>query len=257
MEDDLFLPGLPVNLIRAAYLAAPGDEIGSGKFANPQSSAALVANAFGLFLNRPALLPPLPGTLDFGWPAQSVGLEAIVRFPWSGGRHPCLDVLIVTGDTLIGVESKRFEPFRPKTADAMSDAYWRPVWGEEMTAYERCRDGLRDGSRKFVRLDAAQLIKHAFALRTAVHSVPEWAGKRPILYYLYAEPEQWPEEKRSIPQQDRTQHRDDIGAFSKTVVGDEVLFRFCSYAVLLAQWAAQSNEPLRAHASAIIRRFVI
>ena len=58
MEDDLFLPGLPVGIIRTAYLDAPGNEIESGKFASPESSAALVANAFGLFLDDPAALPP-------------------------------------------------------------------------------------------------------------------------------------------------------------------------------------------------------
>jgi hypothetical protein len=114
MIDDLFLPGLPVEVIRAAYLNAPGNEIESGKFVSPESSAALVANAFGLFLTDPASLPAIPGTLDCGWPATSIALESIVRFPWTGGRHPCLDVLIATKDALIGIESKRYEPFRTK-----------------------------------------------------------------------------------------------------------------------------------------------
>src|SRR5665213_4633215 len=105
MTEDIFLPGLPVNLIVAAYEAAPGNEIASGKFASPESSAALVANAFGFFLGRGVLLPPLPGTVDMGWPASSLSLEALVRFPWTGGRHPCLDVLVSTRGSLIGIES--------------------------------------------------------------------------------------------------------------------------------------------------------
>jgi hypothetical protein len=94
----VFLPGLPENLIRAAYMAAPRNEIESGKFASPGSSAALVADTFGLFLDRPTLLPTLPGTAEYGWPATAVTLEAIVRFPWAAGRgrHPCLDVLVET-----------------------------------------------------------------------------------------------------------------------------------------------------------------
>ncbi len=188
MDDNLFLPGLPVDAIRSAYLAAPGNEIASGKFASPESSAALVANTFGAFLTEPATLLALPGTSDCGWPAQSVRLEAIVRFPWAGGRHPCLDVLIVTSTALIGIESKRFEPFRSRESEPMSDAYWRPVFGSGMIGYERCRNGLRDGSLRFARLDAAQLIKHAFGLRTAVHRKKELIGKRPVLLYLYAEP---------------------------------------------------------------------
>src|SRR5947209_2825083 len=108
------LPGLPVDRILACYAAAPGNEIESGKFFSPESSAALAANTFGYFLNRLADLPPLPGCPKLGWPACDLGLEAIVRFPWSGGKHPCLDALVETRDALIGIESKRYEPFRAK-----------------------------------------------------------------------------------------------------------------------------------------------
>lgn len=255
MDDELFLPELPADLLRAVYLAAPGNEIGSGKFASPESSAALCANAFGLFLEKPELLPPLPGTLDFGWPAELVEPEQIVRFPWSGGRHPCLDVLIVTSTALIGVESKRFEPFRTKQPQPWSEAYWRSKWGDQMTGYERCRDGLRDGISKFGRLDAAQLIKHAFALRTAVQDGAEWAGKRPLLYYLYAEPECWPCGSIMIPPQDRLQHRTEILRFADCIEGDEVLFRHCSYAELLHDWSQSQVELLRRHAGRVIGRF--
>lgn len=60
------LPGLPIDLIRACYAGAPGNEIASGKFANPESSAALAANTFGPFLVRPADLPPVPGCEAWG-----------------------------------------------------------------------------------------------------------------------------------------------------------------------------------------------
>jgi hypothetical protein len=68
---------------------------------------------------------------------------------------------------LIGVESKRYEPFRSKSDDGMSEAYRRLVWGAEMVRYERCREGLHDGGRPYARLDAAELVKHAFARRHA------------------------------------------------------------------------------------------
>jgi len=249
MIDDLFLPGLPVEVIRSAYLNAPGDEIESGKFASPESSAALVANAFGLFLTDPASLPAIPGTLDCGWPATSIALESIVRFPWTGGRHPCLDVLIATRDALIGIESKRYEPFRTKAEAEMSDAYWRPVWGDGMKGYQRCRDSVRDASRQFARLDVAQLVKHAFALRTAVHG--DWKGRRPVLFYLYAEPEHWPD-GRSVSQEDRMQ----LKSFSELVAGDEVSFRSCSYPELLAIWRGSPNQLISAHAAAVTKRFL-
>jgi hypothetical protein len=55
------------------------------------------------------------------------------------------------------------------------------------------RDSLRHGSSPFVRFDAAQLVKHAFRLRTAVHRDRRFVGKHPVLLYLYAEPERWPD----------------------------------------------------------------
>jgi hypothetical protein len=86
MEEHSLLPGLPADLIRSAYLGAPGNEIESGKFGSPESSAALVANTFGLFLEDPAALPALPSTPDCSWPAESMALEAIVRFPEKAHR---------------------------------------------------------------------------------------------------------------------------------------------------------------------------
>ena len=128
-----FLPGVPGPDIEAIFEAAPGNEIGTGKFDSPESSAALAANAFGFFLNRASDLPVLPGCEGESWPAHSIGLEAEIRFPWRGGRHPILDCLVETPSALIGIESKRFEPYRSKPASRLSEAYWRPVWGENMT----------------------------------------------------------------------------------------------------------------------------
>jgi len=248
------LPGVPVDLILEIYGRAPGNEIASGKFASPESSAALAANTFGPFMTRPAELQPPPGGEAWGWPASSVRLEAILRFPWKGGRHPCLDALVETPAALIGVESKRYEPFRAKAAVAWSDAYWRPVWGDAMAGYERIRDRLRGGRSAFALLDAAQLVKHAFALRTAVHREKQFLGKQPVLLYLYAEPERWPD-GRPIPRADIEAHRVEIRSFAEAVTGDEVVFHACSYRELLSAWTASCRELARAHAAAIVTRF--
>lgn len=45
-----------------------------------------------------------------------------MRFPWAGGRHPWLDAAVETERYLIGVESKRFEPFRDAKSVRLSDA---------------------------------------------------------------------------------------------------------------------------------------
>ena len=110
--SDRFLPGVPGEEIERIFNNAPGNEIERGKFDSPESSAALAANTFGFFLNRPQDLPTLPNCGHLAWPVHSLSLEAEVRFPWHGGRHPVLDYPVVTPSTLIGIESKRFEPFR-------------------------------------------------------------------------------------------------------------------------------------------------
>ena len=108
---DRFLPGVPGPKIEALLNKARGNEIATGKFDSPRSSAALAANTFGYFLERPEELPPLPGRGEGVWPARSVDIERTVRFPWRGGTPPHLDVLVTTQSALIGIESKRYEPF--------------------------------------------------------------------------------------------------------------------------------------------------
>ena len=251
-----FLPGVPGAEVEAAFRAAPGNEIERGKFDSPESSAALAANAFGFFLKRPPDLPPLPGCEGEAWPALQLKLEEKVRFPWRGGRHPVLDCLIATQSALIGIESKRYEPFRKaKAATSLSEAYWRPCWGGRMTGYERVRDALREDRRTYASLDAAQLFKHAFALRTAVHRAGPNAELRPILFYLYAEPETWPKDGRRVEEDCKAQHRQEIEAFAATVADDEVSFVSCSYGTLLQSWAGSEKPEVRAHAQRVIERY--
>ncbi len=122
--NDSCLPGVPGKQLEEIYNAAPGN---SGNLCSPVSSAALAANTFGFFLNRPDELPPLPGCEDVEWPASSLALEQELRFSWSGGKHPVLDVLIATSSALIGIESKHFEPFRGNPEAHFTDTYWREV----------------------------------------------------------------------------------------------------------------------------------
>lgn len=113
---------MPEAIVREALGRAGGQEPESGKFSSPESSAALAVNAFGWFLERPADLPPFSPLADLDWPADRVDVERTMRFPWRGGRHPWLDAAIETADHLIGVECKRFEPFRDTKAVNLSPA---------------------------------------------------------------------------------------------------------------------------------------
>ena len=245
------MPGVPGRCIEEIFNAAPGNEMASGKFDSPESSAALAANAFGFFLKRPATLPPLPGCERETWPAISLDLERTVRFPWSGGRHPVLDVLVATPCALIGIESKRFEPFRQKRASVPSKAFWRDVWGGRMKGYESVRDTLCE----YEGLNAAQLVKHALALRTQVRRKGRHEGLRPILYYLYAAPETWPRDGTPVSREAKDRHSEQVAAFAREVEGDEVRFVHCTYREMLARWRRHTAPEIRAHAEAVARRF--
>lgn len=245
---DALLDHLPRDRILARYESAGGDELTSGKFTNPESSAALAANAFGFFLQRPELLAlPIPEIRP--GEATEVQLEVQMRFPWTGGLHPWLDVAIRTTTHLIGVESKRYEPFRGAKKADFSNAYDRPVWGPNMVPYERMRDALRQG-RSFECLDAAQLVKHAFGLRTQAGRL----NLRAVLLYLYSEPKAF-SGGQQLPNNRTALHRQELSSFASDVCVPDCDVEFCSlsYRELLTRW---SDLPdLRDHAAALRGKF--
>jgi hypothetical protein len=244
--DDLFLAGVDGDHVRRRLAAAGGTEIASGKLASPESSAALAVNAFGRFIVKPGHLPPLPGTNEMGV-AEVVDVEFCARFPWSGGRHPWLDAVVITGTHLIGVECKRFEPFRDKKVVSLSAAYDRPVWGDHMTRFCDMRDRLRTGARTFKYLDAAQLVKHAFGLVTEGRR----RDQQPVVFYLFAEPAHRAD--RPIPTHDHQLHRAEIAAFASAVAGDEVTFLYASYREWFMAWG--SDPDTANHALALSESF--
>jgi hypothetical protein len=240
----LFLPGVPAAHVLERLAKAGGDEISSGKFTNPESSAALAVNAFGWFINRPAMLPSLPGTEATGQ-AERVEIEYCGRFPWAGGKHPWLDAVVITASHLIGVESKRFEPFRDAKTARFSAAYDRPVWGPRMHRYGSVRDALRSGALRYRHLDAAQLVKHAYGLVTEAQRI----GREPMLFYLFAEPTTRGD--RLIVADDRMRHRDEIADFAARVAGDDVTFGSASY----REWLRGAGGLAADHAAVLIDRF--
>ena len=71
-----WLPGVPAEEIEAIFRAAPGKEIGRGKFDSPESSATLAGNAFGFFLHRAGVLPTLPGCEQAGQETRNIRTHA-------------------------------------------------------------------------------------------------------------------------------------------------------------------------------------
>lgn len=246
MSDPVFLAGVPADLVLAALRRSPGHELSTGKFDAPESSAALAANAFGWFLARPAALPPLPG-VPMGQP-QEVEVEAEMRFPWAGGRHPWLDAAITTATTLVGVESKRYEPFRPKKATTFSEAYGSREWGPGMARWNAMRRAQEDGSQSYRCLDAVQLVKHAYGLRN--QGLKRARGA--VLVYLHAAPAHWASGKPVSPDA-IARHEAEIADFARAVQGSDVVFAPLRWRDLLAAWA--KNPGTRAHAAALSARF--
>jgi hypothetical protein len=243
---DFLLPGVPLARVRALLEDAAGNELASGKFASPESSAALAVSCFGWFISRPSRFPSLSG-IDINDTVEMVDVEFTVRFPWVGGRHPWLDAVVQTPRMLIGVESKRFEPFRDKKTVSLSAAYDRPVWGSNMRRYEDMRDKLRSGATQFRHLDAAQLVKHAFGLVTEARR----RNRKAVLYYMFAEPAA--RDGKAIPESDFARHRQEVVDFASAVDGDEVRFHAGSYRQWISTWP--QDDEIQANGRAILETF--
>lgn len=238
----MFLPDLPVEGITECLKRSPGHEFRSGKMEGPESSAALVANAFGWFLHRAAQLPPLQGVPSGA--ITSVTLEAEMRYPWKEGRQPWLDVGMESATTLIGIEARRYEPFRPAKATGFSEIYDRPVWREKLPRFTQLRDDLVKGEVAFEALDAVQLIKSAYGIWTRAEKRASGA----VLVYLYADPKNWANGK-PVDAGLKARHRKELAQFSSLIAGDGVAFVRLRWADLLAQWAGVPQ--LQAHAAGL------
>lgn len=253
-SDFPLLPHLRRDRIEPPYLAAPGREVSSGKMANPESSSCLVANAFGLFFDRPELLPPLPQFPSAGWQVLQVCPEKEIRFPWRGGRHPWLDVFITTDTHIIGIESKRYEPYRGAHSAEFSEAFWRDVWDPAMRPFLDVRDKLRAGTTDFSAIDAAQLVKHGLAL--SAKSKRRGFQKVPVLVYLYADPIRWPDGK-DVSLAKRAAHRAAINRFASAVDGAQVHFVGVTYQALCRTWANSASVEVNHHVQALRTAFAI
>lgn len=243
-----FLPGVPAHLVLQRLNAAGGHEVRSGKLSSPESSAALAVNTFGWFMEQPELLPAFPPLQPMDWPATLVEIEHCARFPWSGGRHPWLDAWIETDEAVIGVESKRFEPYRDRKEATFSNAFDRPVWHDQMAPYKALKDALRLQTARFQYLDGAQLVKHALGIATEARR----KRKKPYLLYLFAEPRE--RSGKPISAEIKQEHRTEIARFADATKGAEVKFGAMSYREWLDSWP-RADLKLVAHRQAVLDHF--
>lgn len=237
MTDPVFLPGVPAAAVLAALARLPGLDLES-----PDSSAALVANGLGWFLDRPRLLLPFPG-VPMGLP-EMVELGVEMQLPMRGVRHPRFDAVVTTPTTLVGISSKRYQPFRPAKTTAFTEPFEGRDWGTGMARFGAMRLALTTGQQTFRHLDAVSLVKQAYALRT--QSVKRARGA--VLVYLYATPANWSNGKPVDPKA-ITRHQAEIASFARAVKGADVAFVPLRWSDLLAQWSA--SPGLATHAAAL------
>lgn len=228
------IAGISPDLIEGDFRRGQGSELDS-KFQAAHSSAALVVNTFGPFRNgRDAFTVPELGSLI---------LRQFERtFPTGvpKGIPPHLDAEAIGPEGIVAIESKCLEYFAPKAAK-FAPAYQfltecqKAPWFAEM-------ERLRDCPTHYRRLDAAQLIKHAFGL---IHSAPGGAA----LLYLFWEPE---DAKRHHL---FAEHRREIAQFAGRVAGGGPSFKAMSYPELWADWARSDTPKLRDHAEQLFARY--
>jgi len=242
---NICLEGVPHKHLIKRFNQAAGNEIENGKIFSERSSSALCMNAFGWFIQRPEMLPLFPRLEKQDWTPLSVEIECPLRFPWRGGTSPWLDAVVETNQYLIGIESKRFEPFTKSTPAPMSDAYWRDVWGDMMDGYQKERDIFRDNPKHYKHLTSRQLVAHSLGIKTQAKK----KSKKPVLIYIHCNR---PLEKPvSVTREAISAHQSEIDEFANSVTGNEVLFVPISY----SDWIDSFSEEIRAHGDNLNRAY--
>jgi hypothetical protein len=234
------LPGVSESYVIERLSKAAGKELSSGKFMSERSSSFLAVNTFAWFHDRPEC-PPAFDLKTVSWPPNTVEVEHTVRFPWAGGTHPWLDAFIETASDIVGIESKRFEPYDSKGEPKFSPRYDKDEWHDRMGPFVRMKDSLKSGEISFTHLDATQLVKHAFGLITEGRR----KAKRPYLIYLFAEPEQHSTKWSA--------HRSEINVFADAVRDAEVGFSWTSYRDWLDAWPP--DAAVQEHRENILKKF--
>ena len=201
-----------------------GQEPG-GKFCAIHSSAALAVNCFAPFRSRIGdLVMPVRGRfreLRFERKCPT-GLR---------GTPPHLDVLLAGGSGVVGIESKLTEHLEEQGSADFRPAYQEQIRDERREqGYFREMQELMDWPDKYVWLDAAQLIKHAFGMaKTFLRE------SQAVLLYVYWEPVN----AGYFPQ--FSAHRREIETFGEAVAGARPEFRAISYLELWDLWRKKAS----------------
>ncbi len=235
---DNLIPSVLIPDFDADLRQGSGDEL-AGKFRALHSSSALAVNCFGPFKRHLS-------DLRLSWAAGFTKLHFEKKCPIGvRGTPPNLDVLIENANSVIAIESKFTEYLAPHPAEfspsyetGIRDARRETGWFREMLR-------LIEAPRTYRRLDAAQLVKHAFGL---MHCYP---GRRLTLLYLYWEPLN----ARDYPL--FAEHRRETAAFAERTAGPRLTFEAMTYNELWSSWDAAAPPWLSTHLRDLRTRYAV
>lgn len=247
IDGNGYVRAMEENLVEGVHLSdfeqdlrqGDGSEL-EGKFLAAHSSSALAVNCFA----------PLKGALEA---VDSIDFDGCptVRFERKcphglGTKPPNLDVLLETAaGPVLAIESKCLEPIQCNHVAEFSTRYEERITDRRRNDpwfYEMRR--LVENPRWYRRLDAAQLVKHAFGI---AHT---FAGRPATLLYLYWEPSSANEFAAF------RDHRREIADFANRIAGGFPSFASLSYRDLWERWGrAEQPESLRRHVQRIRERY--
>jgi len=236
LHDNL-LPGVDLDALSPDFEAGAGREL-EGKMRAPHSSSALAVNMFGRWRRDPTNLRILDQT---GF--QSLKCEG--QCPTGlGGTAPHLDVLAVSRDAVVAIESKCVEYLQPKRA-FFSSSYDKIADARAGSAFFKLIPRLRANMNEFRSLDAAQLVKHYLGLTNS------WPGMRLTMLYAYWEP------RNASAFDVFIEHRKEIEKFGELVRAEtNFTFRAACHRELWAEWEeADTPEWLPDHVQALRQRY--
>ena len=216
------------------------------KFCAPHSSSALAVNSFAPFKHEPQSL----------WLAQRQGFKTLSferKCPTGlRGTPPHLDLGTEGPLGVVAVEAKCLEFVRNKRPPPGGRAQFSDAYDTGILDYRRgtrwfahMRDLIKEPGA-YQRLDAAQLIKHAFGL---MHSFSD----RPVtLLYLFWEPAN-PDVSPIF-----RDHRNEVRQFAEMIAGDGPDFLAMSYPELWCVWASMpGSDWIKTHVHRLRERYAV
>lgn len=238
VEDNL-LPYVNVGDFKQDLRNGAGNQLGE-KFRSVHSSAALAVNCFAPFRRHPHDLHLLGyGTFD------ELEFERGCPIGLKSGHKAYPDIVLSSRFEAIGIESKLTEHLGTRKAK-FSCAYECDIQDERRNqGYFQEMRRLKAIPGYYRRLDAAQLIKHAYGLYN------EFKHPSVKLLYIYWEPKNW----QSYPI--FREHREEVKEFSKRVEGARPTFSSMSYPDLWSMLSQGAPGWLRNHIQDLEKRYLL